>query len=309
MTKSKLKIKIMPIIALILIGICTYAHAKNAEPVMRADVTRRAITIGDHTIYSITVRAPKGLGIRLPSFAPNNKIGIFEVKDHGVSVKNGLFGMKTITGWYDLTAYSTGKVEIPSVGVKYGSGSDKELKTAKTEAISITIQSVLPKNTTINDIKDIKGPLSYFEINFFLVIGILGLMGVCALLIYFRRKMQRGPVKLPHETALEELEAIRASLLQAGDVKAFYVHISDCIRYYIERSFAVKASEMTTEEFLDSLKTSPALTMEQKDLLKIFLSACDLVKFAKYSPTAQEIERVFVSAQKFIEETRPKKET
>lgn len=118
----------------------------------------------------------------------------------------------------------------------------------------------------------------------------------------------RVPVKLPHETALEELEAIRSSLAQSGDMKEFFVRISDCIRCYIERAFLVKAPEMTTEEFLNSLRASPALTIEQKDLLKDFLKACDLVKFAKYSPSAKESETVFAAAQRFVEETRGTKD-
>lgn len=293
---------------LVFLGLCHCAYAKDDPPAIRAAVDRHNVTIGDHIIYSIIVTVPKGVEAGFPSFAKDNKIGIFEIKDRGVRAKNGFFGKKTITGWYDLVAYETGKFDIPPVAVKYRAGPDGKQNTAATQAVPITVNSVLPKNTVITDIKDIKGPLSYFEINRLFVSLILLLLAAISLLIYLRRRMRRLPLKLPHETALEELEAIRASLLKTGDVKDFYVRISDCIRHYIERSFAVKASEMTTEEFLNSLRTSPALTMEQKDLLKGFLNACDLVKFAKYSPTAPEIEQVFASAQKFVGQTSPRKE-
>ena len=105
--------------------------------------------------------------------------------------------------------------------------------------------------------------------------------------------------------ALEELEAIKGAFTQAGDVKDYYARISDCVRDYIERLFKVNAPEMTTEEFLESLKDSQALPPAEKDLLKQFMSACDLVKFAKYKPTVEEISSVLSSAKKFIEETRP----
>ena len=65
-------------VALVLISICAYAHAKDDVPGIRADVDKRTVTIGDHIVYSITVRAPKGLEVRFPSFTPLNKIGIFE---------------------------------------------------------------------------------------------------------------------------------------------------------------------------------------------------------------------------------------
>ena len=123
-----------------------------------------------------------------------------------------------------------------------------------------------------------------------------------AIIYKFRKKPL--PVKLPHETALEELEDARGNFLKNSDVKEYYALISDCIRRYIERSFRLKAPEMTTEEFLGSLRESTVLSLDQKDLLKEFLNACDLVKFAKYAPARPEMESVFVAAGKFIEETK-----
>lgn len=111
-------------------------------------------------------------------------------------------------------------------------------------------------------------------------------------------------MKLPHESALEELESIRANFLKSSDVKEYYAGASDCIRRYIERSFRLKAPEMTTEEFLGSLSESTALSPDQKDLLKEFLNACDLVKFARYNPAKGEMESVSLAAKKFIEETK-----
>ncbi|HPM43045.1 MAG TPA: BatD family protein [Candidatus Omnitrophota bacterium] len=275
---------------------------------MRAGVDKNVVTIGDHIIYTISVRPQKGMDVGFPSFPQGKKIGIFELKDSGIKSKKDIFGNKVATGWYDLVAYEAGKTFIPALDVKYKYHLEKEPKIIQTKPIEINIESVLPANTVIYDIKDIKGPLYYFEINWFFVAGMIFLAFFLAVLIYLNGRMRRGPVKLPHETALEELESIRALLLQSGDIKEFYVRISDCIRFYIERSFAVKASEMTTEEFLNSMKTSPTLTLEQKDLLKVFLSSCDLVKFAKHNPAALEIENVFASAKRFVEETSPKKE-
>ena len=112
------------------------------------------------------------------------------------------------------------------------------------------------------------------------------------------------PVKLAHETAAEELEAIKGNFLKNSDAKEYYAGVSDCIRRYIERSFKARAPEMTTEEFLGFMRESTALSLDQKDLLKDFLNACDLVKFARYTPGKGEMDAVFVSAKKFIEDTK-----
>jgi hypothetical protein len=124
----------------------------------------------------------------------------------------------------------------------------------------------------------------------------------------YKFRKRPAPIKLPHETALEELEAVRGNFMRNSDIKEYYAGISDCVRRYIGRLFKLKAPEMTTEEFLSSLRESAALslvlTLDQKDLLKDFLNACDLVKFAKYNPAKGEMEAIFLSAKKFIEETK-----
>ena len=146
--------------------------------------------------------------------------------------------------------------------------------------------------------------MHYFEISWLIVSSILIILLIIAgALIYIFRK-RPAPVKLPHETALEELEAARVNFIKNSDVKEYYAGVSDCVRRYIERLFRVRAPEMTTEEFLGSLRESTVLSLDQKDLLKAFLSACDLVKFAKYTPARTEMESVFTAAKKFIEETK-----
>jgi len=46
------------------------------------------------------------------------------------------------------------------------------------------------------------------------------------------------------------------------------------------------------------------LTVPQQDLVGEFLSECDLVKFARYGPTENEIERFYSAAVKLVDETR-----
>ena len=93
-------------------------------------------------------------------------------------------------------------------------------------------------------------------------------------------------------------------LARRGLFKDYYSEISAIIRSYLEDRFALNAPEMTTEEFLNSLRDSGSLSTERKEPLKSFLNACDLVKFAKYLPPSSEVEAVFMTAKKFVEETK-----
>ena len=80
--------------------------------------------------------------------------------------------------------------------------------------------------------------------------------------------------------------------------------ISGIIRHYLENRFALKAPEMTTEEFLFYVRDYGSLISEHKALLKEFLVACDMVKFAKHTPTVDAMMAIFDSAKKLVDETK-----
>ncbi|MFH1189639.1 MAG: hypothetical protein V1682_02985 [Candidatus Omnitrophota bacterium] len=286
---------------------CILAFTAVAEAgddiTLRSSADRRSITIGDRIVYTIEVTAPGGTEVQMPSFA-NKTIGDFEIKDSNVKASRRLFGRKSYRNRYKITAYVPGKSDIPQLEVKYKPKGAKDWASRKTAAIPIDVKSVLPKELPA-DIKDIKPPMSYFELNLLLTFGALFVMIIVAVVFFIvKRARSRRPVRLPHETALEELLAARSQLTNSGDVKEYFVNISDCVRRYIERVFALKAPEMTTEEFLNSLGDSAKLALHHKDLLRGFMNACDLVKFAKYRPTGEETGNLYETAVNFVNETK-----
>ncbi|MCD6392935.1 MAG: hypothetical protein J7M40_05460, partial [Planctomycetes bacterium] len=72
----------------------------------------------------------------------------------------------------------------------------------------------------------------------------------------------------------------------------------------IEHRFSLRAPERTTEEFLIELKYSEALASEYRNDLKLFLEHCDLVKFARYEPSADQITRTLKMVEEFVDKTR-----
>lgn len=271
-------------------------------PSTDVSVDRYEILIGDRIKYTVAVDSRHGLDISLPKFE-DKKIGDFEIKDSKTSIKKSIFGNYSYRYVYFITTYSVGKHIIPQLEIKYKTKAEKDWQALKTKQVVITVQSVIPKGAKPADIKDIKGPLYFREINWFLLVSFL----VCCTIIFFiytKFFKKRRPVKLAHETALEELESIRTAFAQTGNVKEYYIAISDCVRIYIERRFKLKAPEMTTEEFLNLMRDSSALPQGQKELLKNFMAACDMVKFAKYLPHGEESEAVYNTAKNFVEETK-----
>jgi hypothetical protein len=111
--------------------------------------------------------------------------------------------------------------------------------------------------------------------------------------------------KPAHEIAYAHLQAlVKEELVEAGRIKEFYERISSILRHYIEHRFDLRAPERTTEEFLAELQYTDVLAVSYKKSLEEFLTHCDLVKFAKHSPTTEQIQRTFDLVKEFIEKTK-----
>ncbi len=162
------------------------------------------------------------------------------------------------------------------------------------------------------DIKDIKSPLDIPMqwMWLWIVLGVIAVVAViiCLIVLYFRRSrvqgtLQRTPLSA-WEKAYARLENLRLKkIMDRHFLKPFYIELSDIIRHYLEERFLIKAPEMTTEEFLDSLKNSPALSDTQQQILRNFLSICDMVKFAQHSSSTAEAEESFNLVKSLIDQT------
>jgi len=297
-----MKLGTLVFVLIITIVMSCAAFAASA-PDVSATVSKRTINIGDRILYTISAKYDNNISVIFPVFA-DKRIGDFEIKDSGKTVKKGWFGKKVETRWYYITIYSVGKFSVPATQVLYTLKGTSATKSVPVKALEVSVESVLPKGAVITDIKDIKGPIRVREIKKFLAMLALIITFIALTILAYRKIRQRKPVRLPHETALEELQSLKGVFLQSGDVKSYYVGISDSVRRYIERAFNLRAPEMTTEEFLESLNNSSSLSLGQKSLLRDFMGSCDLVKFAKYAPSRDEADLVFTTAAKFIEETK-----
>ena len=165
----------------------------------------------------------------------------------------------------------------------------------------------------LEDIRDIKPPVDFGPNYIILIIlaALIILTGLTLLIIYLVKRLKRKKREAPyiprpaHELAYDALTELELQKLpQHGRVKEFYFRLSNIVRHYLEGRFSLKAPEMTTEEFLYFLRESDKLNSEHKELLKAFLNHCDMVKFAKYGPTQQEIDESFKSAKRLVDETK-----
>jgi len=176
-----------------------------------------------------------------------------------------------------------------------------------TNSPGFVIPSYFSAPADTNDLRGIRAPVE-IPMDLRWLWWTLGALALSALLFWFWRKWRKGaapsaPVPLPAH--LRARQRLRDALALMSQPLPFCVAVSDTIRSYLEERFSFHAPERTTEEFLQELKATSLVTPEQKEGLADFLSRCDLVKFARYEPAQPELQQIYDSAVRLVEETEP----
>ncbi|MEK6564152.1 MAG: hypothetical protein AABZ65_03890 [Candidatus Omnitrophota bacterium] len=296
------------------VWICSVSFVSWASPAAKPDpevtvtavLDKTSVAIGDKIRYSLVVSAKNDIEVEFPDFEGN--LGNFNLKDFG-SGRKVFWGRQKITRWYVLDTYVIGKQALPKALVKYRRQGENDWNRLESEEKEIEVKSLLDKPGVKRELRPIKDPLDFPFCWRYLLLGILFLLFILAGIAIFRKKKNNlaRTVELPpaHQIALQKLNELKTKgLIAQGKIKEYYIEISGIIRHYIEDRFKLSAPEMTSEEFLLKARDAQELSLTQKDLLSDFLLSCDLVKFARYSPSEKETETVFESARRFVEETK-----
>jgi hypothetical protein len=130
----------------------------------------------------------------------------------------------------------------------------------------------------------------------------------CLFYRWWKRRKKGEPVIIPVGTtpeeaarkAIAELEA--KNLIQRGFFKEYYFELSEIVKRYLGRRLKIPSLERTTGEFAFDLERSQLL-WDQRQIVRRFLEECDLVKFARYSPSSGEIETIRQGAVGIVDRT------
>jgi hypothetical protein len=295
--------------ALVLVLLLAAGVVRADEPVeVRARAEPDTVTIGTRFRYFVEVVSAPNAEVVVTQ--PAEKIGDFDIVDFGVDPPVERDGKKVLTRWYRLVGYSPGNHLITSPPVTYRVAGE-EPKEATAKDIGVTVESLLVKEPSASDIRDIKAPepVPVDWRPWYILGGALALLvAIVAVVLRLRRRAGRvavaAPPPLPQDVAARALAALRARrLIEAGAFKEYYSALSDIVRAYLEQRFRLRAPEMTTEEFLLTTAREGRLEGAHRRLLGDFLAESDLVKFARHLPTIADSERAWEAAARFVAET------
>ena len=160
----------------------------------------------------------------------------------------------------------------------------------------------MPASEEMKDILDIKPPVEFQFPWKPVIVGSSILAGLILFLIVWKiiartRNTKKLAPLTAKQKALAHLEKIDST---RSEIKKYYFSLSELLRLFLEEELKISALETTTEELLPHLKRLSALTPAQKNQLQLLLPHIDLVKFAAFTPSSDEISQTIEELKKFF---------
>lgn len=279
----------------------------TSEPILIM-LSTNVIHIGDPIDVTISFDHSAGSRIHAPDL---NRQKDIIVRAQGQRSENVAKNRRRTTLSYQLTSLVVGQ-HILSTGTVECTQSDGSVTSLLLPPTRFTVLSYLSDtNASLRDIKDLARWPAVLP-RWLMVLLLIGLLAAVlgSLVARFLRKprtiLHHPPPPPPHEVAMAALaDLLRRGWIEQGDVGPFYVALSTIVRRYIEDRFGLRAPERTTEEFIRETVGSRLLSAGHQALTREFLEQCDLVKFARHRPTADNMRHAHAAAHKLVAETAP----
>jgi hypothetical protein len=256
--------------------------AQETEVQFTPDSTH--FVIGEQVNALLQAKAPKDSVIEWPLLT--DTIGKLEVISRSKidTLIKGDF--QIISQNYKLTQFDSGTYFMNPIRFVIG---DTVLYT-KPHTMQVTTVAV---DTTKQKMYDIKGNIhvgyTFMEILPYILLFLI-VVALVFLGYYFWKKRQPKEKEIyipkipPFDMAMQNLKELdNARLLKEGNVKEYYVRLTDILRRYIEDELNIPAMESTTFEIMGTLRNKD-ISKETKEKIEELLKESDFVKFAKYEP-------------------------
>ena len=267
--------------------------------------------LGDPLVLTLEVVAEAGVAVEMPAFG--EALGRFAIVDFAPREQATDDGV-LLSQRYTLQTPMSGRHRIPRLRLEFLDERDPDTEPRArellTDELAFVVASVLPAGQPLNELRPLRAVLDelqgpWLQRNWpWLALGLVVLAGVAVGAVAWLRRAEERARLTAFDRAMARLDRLqRRGLPTADAADAWYVELSDIVRRYIEERFALRAPELTTEEFLAEAGRSAELTASHRDVLSAFLATCDRVKFARYSPGEDESQGALDVARRFLNET------
>lgn len=310
--KIQVENKLLLVVFSLCLSLCSYAQVT-----VENSIDSVQMFVGEQTEMQIAVTMKPGQKVAFRQWQPQQMLvpGVEVVDVPRIDTIDAGDGFIKVTQHLTLTSFDDTLYLIPAQKVKVD-GMEYVTKDLALKVLTIDVDTLHPNQFFgPKDVQD--NPFSWSEwkgIFWFSVL--LAVLYLLCWLAYLRLKSNK-PIQLkvrivkrvpPHQKALNEIEKLKAeSSVQRydgshTDYKAYYTHLTDALRKYMEERFGFNAMEMTSAEIIERLRQEKDQTKIQE--LTMLFETADLVKFAKYDVGISENDRNLVNAVDFINTTK-----
>lgn len=267
-------------------------------------ISTNEITAGDPVRLRIDAVHPTRTRVDWPTLSET-----FRVRDEANRQELVGEGKLRSTRLMTITAFRTGSHRLTKEPLKFRQPDDS-LKIGELPDIHIEVRSLLSEEEIA--LQPIRDPLEWPSriprwVYVFSGVTMLAFLAGLGVAYWMKREPalpEASPPPPPHDKARKALWALLAKgYIEQGLVEPFYTELSLIVRQYLEDRFMLRAPESTTEEFIRDAGRSGALSPDHQSLVNDFLQQCDLVKFARFRPTAQDMETAYAAADRLVTET------
>lgn len=261
-----------------------FSKAQNTT-VVKASVDKSKILIGEQIRLTLEADIPESQPIRFFSL---DSLPHFEVLNAGKTDTTNTRTGTILSRVIQLTSFDSGQWVIPPFYLYENLGTD-----------SLTIDvmfSAFDTAQAYHDIKDIieVSPPKEEKMQWWWFAVAAALILIVILIIALNKKKKPAPVAIvekpnPYKIALEKLQALQQSNVEA---KEYYTRLVDIFRVYVDEKKGIHSLQQTSDDIIVQLKK---LNMPEGVFSKLSqsLQLSDWVKFAKYTPTEAETQKVY----------------
>ncbi len=301
------------LLLLLLLSAASFAQqAPQASASLRTDATN--LLVGDQARVFLSAQIDPAQGTIIWPQLPDSfgKLEVVKKDKIDTAIKGGLRVYTQrffISGWDSLNAV------IPSIQIQVMPKSGAPFL-LQTDSLLFSVRTV-PVDTTkaFKGLKEIVHVgLTWRDYLLWIILGAVLLVAIVAFIVWRARRKKPEPVAPPppaipiHETALRLLGELETEgLWQKGEVKEYYIRLTDILRNYIEGRFGIPALERTTDELTTAAQKHPELCLQANRLHSI-LATADMAKFARAQPTPAEHAGAMQDTKELILTSIPKPE-
>lgn len=292
-------------------------EAATQYPKLETRVDPTSGTVGDRFRLTVSAEAPNLDSLEMLSFIDAQTTWVLAADPEIEDVRHD--GVRRREYVFEIVPFETGRVFVPEIAITY-TADDGSSNTAFSQAVWVHVNSVLSGDGSASALRDIKPPVALSVPRTIVISGgllLLVLLGALGWWLWRRysRRVQRlfGRHLSPPERALKAIDDLEdEGLIEQKRFKEFYTRLVDVLRGYLQEAYGVHAADLTSNELLSEMdRLAEEVETHHLDdyrravarLVEV-INEADMVKFARYLPSAAQSRRSVQAAKDVVTYTR-----